>query len=126
MAEMTENSGLINNGDGITFKYLVTVIETSIFATAYKLQSKITEKRRYRKNILTALFQNCLDYAHIVPFLVHNGWGFGNISLAWANFANWLQLQLPIQTYGDFQVRFSNAYQVRLHFGLPLLLWLSC
>ena len=72
MAEMAENNGLINNGDGITFKYLVTVIETSIFATAYKLQNKITEKRLYRKNILTSMFQNCLDYAHIVPFLVHS------------------------------------------------------
>ena len=67
-----ENSGLINNGDGITFKYLMTVIETSVFAIGYKLQNKVTEKRLYRKNILTAIFQNALDYAHLVPFLVHS------------------------------------------------------
>lgn len=72
MAEMTENNGLINNGDGITFNYIVKVVETSVFATAYQLQNKITEKRLYRKNILTGIFQNCLDYVHIVPFLVHS------------------------------------------------------
>ena len=67
-----ESSGLINNGDGITFKYVSTVVETSIFATGYKLQNKINEKRLYRRNILLALFQNALDYAHLVPFLVHS------------------------------------------------------
>lgn len=72
MAEIGENSGLINNGDGITFRYLVSVIETSIFAAGYKLQNKITEKRLYRKNILKSLFENALDYAHLVPFLVHS------------------------------------------------------
>ncbi len=66
-----ENGGLINNGDGITFSYVTSVLETSVFAIGYALQNKITEKRLYRKNYLTALFQNCLDYAHIVPFLVH-------------------------------------------------------
>lgn len=72
MAEVGENNGLINNGDGITFKYLVTVIETSIFTAGYKLQNKITEKRLYRKNILKSIFENSLDYAHLVPFLVHS------------------------------------------------------
>ena len=67
-----ESSGLFNNGDGITFRYVMTIIETSIFATGYKLQNKLTEKRRYRSNVLTALFQNSLDYAHLVPFLVHS------------------------------------------------------
>ena len=72
MAETVgENSGLINNGDGITFKYLGTVIETSIFSVGYALQSKLTEKRLYRMNFFTAFFQNCLDYAHLVPFLIH-------------------------------------------------------
>ncbi len=70
--QVGESNGLINNGDGITFKYLATVIETSIFATGYKLQNKINEKRLYRRNISTALFQNALDYAHLVPFLVHS------------------------------------------------------
>jgi hypothetical protein len=37
------------------------------------------------------------------------GWGFGRVSLAWARFANWIQLQLALQTYADFQVRIRRA-----------------
>ena len=71
MADSFENTSLINNGDGITFKYVTTVIESSFFAMTYALQSKVNEVKLYRKNVLTCLGQTILDYLHVIPFLVH-------------------------------------------------------
>ena len=66
-----ENSGLINNGDGLTLSYVTRILETSFFSTAYALQNSLTEKKLYRKNYGTAAVQCLLDYLHVIPFLVH-------------------------------------------------------
>ena len=66
-----ENESLINNGDGITFKYVMTVIESSFFAVTYALQSEVNEVKLYRKNVISCLIQTIWDYLHIIPFLVH-------------------------------------------------------
>ena len=71
MAENLEGSGLMNNGDGLTYKFITTVIENSFFAVTYGLQSKANEVRLYRKNFLSTFVQTLLDYFHIIPFLVH-------------------------------------------------------
>ncbi len=71
MSEAAENNGLINNGDGITFRYVTSVIENSYFAVTYAIQSVINEKTLYRKNYVSTFFQCLLDYVHVIPFLIH-------------------------------------------------------
>ncbi len=73
MAELNnvENSGLINNGDGITFKYVRSVIETSYFAATYALQNSLNDVKLYRKNYVTTFLVSILEVLQIIPFLVH-------------------------------------------------------
>jgi hypothetical protein len=71
MAENLEGSGLMNNGDGWTYKFITSVIENSFFAVTYALQFKVNEVRLYRKNYFWTFVQTLMDYLHIIPFLVH-------------------------------------------------------
>ena len=73
MAELNnvENNGLINNGDGITFKYVLSVIETSYFAATYALQNSLNDVKLYRKNYATTFAFSVLEILQIIPFLVH-------------------------------------------------------
>ena len=61
----------MNNGDGLTYKFITSVIENSFFAVTYALQFKVNEVRLYRKNYFSTFVQTLLDYLHIIPFLVH-------------------------------------------------------
>lgn len=65
------STSLLNNGDGLTFRYIANLLETSLFATAYALQSQLNSIKLYRKTALSALFHCLLDYLHVIPFLVH-------------------------------------------------------
>lgn len=67
-----EGTGLINNGDGITFKYAITILEDSFFAVNYIIQNHLNAAKLYRKNHLATIFQCLLDYLHVIPFLVHS------------------------------------------------------
>ena len=71
MSELTENTGLINNGDGITFKFVMTVIETTFFNSLYAIQNAVNEAKVYRKNYVSTGLYTALEYCQIIPFLVH-------------------------------------------------------
>lgn len=71
MSTALEEAGLINNGDGITLTYVLSVLESSFFSVAYTLQNDLNHKKLYRKNYAFAAFQCLLDYLHVIPFLVH-------------------------------------------------------
>ena len=73
MAEASsfEGTGLVNNGDGITLKYAVTILENSFFAVNYAIQSHLNAAKLYRKNHFSTLMASLLDYLHVIPFLVH-------------------------------------------------------
>ena len=66
-----ENNGLINNGDGITFKYVMSVMETSYFASIYSIQNQLNDTKLYRKNYNSTILFTFLEYLQIIPFLVH-------------------------------------------------------
>ena len=61
----------------------------------------------------------------VITELTIIGFGYGNVSLAWGQFATWIQLQLPIATYTPFAVDFVSL-MFRLPFGLLLPLSLFC
>lgn len=85
MADSTgfeQNSfGVLNTADGITFKFITTVIENTFFAVNYAIQSKLNEAKLYRKNYVTTFFSCLLDYLHVIPFLIYSKSLFSNMTI---------------------------------------------
>jgi hypothetical protein len=100
------NASLIYAQEGYTPKYFISLLEDTYFGIMFSLQSVINERMLVRNNIGEFIFSVILDLFHIVPFLIHKGFLFGSISLRWAEFSRWVQLQLPFFSFGDFQVAF--------------------
>jgi hypothetical protein len=116
------NSALIYAQEGFTPKYLFALVEDTYFGVLLSLQKVVYAQKLKRKNYVTAFFANLFDFLHIIPFLIHgiqyklfshslDGFNFGEVTLAWGRFSNWVQLQLPIYRYSDFQVR-KRAFNI--------------
>lgn len=117
------NASIIFAQEGYTLKYFIALLEDTYFGIMFSLQALITDRKLVRNNIGEYLFSIILDLFHIIPFLVHEGFLFGSISLRWAEFSRWIQLQLPLFSYADFQAAFWFTAIMMLLLGVTFVVF---